>query len=120
MVFRGSESINNWITDLDVITSPFPYCSDCNVHEGFYEAEKSIIPEVIKEVKRLQEQFPSHNVVLTGHSLGAALATLSAIDLVNGNVTRVRLFNFGSPRIGDEKFSGLKSIYFNFQIIHKI
>ena len=49
-------------------------------------------------------QFP--RIVLTGHSLGAALATLTASYLTQTPLANmVHLYSFGSPRVGDRVFS---------------
>lgn len=109
VAFRGSESVQNWIDNLDVVLTPYPLCSGCNVHKGFYEAEQSSIAVIIKEVKSLKSKYPSYPVILTGHSLGAALATLTTMDLMVNGVTPVRMFNYGSPRVGDDAFAAYVS-----------
>lgn len=73
--------------------------------------------QVLTEVRRLLDAYKGENcsITLTGHSLGAALSTLTAIDIVaNGlNVRRagsndtavpVTAIVFGSPRVGDDQF----------------
>jgi len=102
--FRGSESIQNWVDNLDAVLTDYPLCGNCEVHRGFYEAEQASIANVVSQVRALKSQFPSYSVIVTGHSLGAALATLTALDLVNQGVSSVRLFNFGSPRVGNDEF----------------
>ena len=57
------------------------------------------------EVARLQKIYPSYNVYVTGHSLGAALATLTAADLSNYGIKNVQLYNYGSPRVGNTAFA---------------
>jgi hypothetical protein len=109
--FRGSESIQNWLDNLDVKTVTYPACSKCEVHEGFYKAEQSCFSSVLSEVKSLKQKFPSYSVIVTGHSLGAALATLTAYDLQQNGVSGVRMFNFGSPRVGNDEFAAWGSSY---------
>jgi predicted lipase len=41
---------------------------------------------------------------VTGHSLGAALATHAVADLIANNITVQSFYNFGSPRVGDARF----------------
>jgi predicted lipase len=43
-------------------------------------------------------------VLVTGHSLGAAMATLAAVDLANAGYD-TDLITFGSPRVGNKAFS---------------
>jgi len=107
IVFRGSESIENWLSDLDIVLTPYDLngCSDCNVHQGFFNAEQNIIYSILTQVKNLKQQFPSYSVMVTGHSLGASLATLTALDLQGAGIGPVSLYNFGSPRTGDVAFS---------------
>ena len=42
VVFRGSESLANWLTNLSTAKRPwtsFPECGKCQVHSGFYGSE---------------------------------------------------------------------------------
>ena len=68
------------------------------VHSGFKTALEKIWGELGPEIEKLQTQ--GLKIWLTGHSLGAALATLAADRLqdVQG------LYTFGSPRVGDKGF----------------
>ena len=42
--------------------------------------------------------------MITGHSLGAALATITALELAVANQVKAELWTFGSPRVGDATF----------------
>ena len=105
VTFRGSQDFNNWITNLDAVTTTYPYCSGCAVHKGFSDAEKKVFPDILTQVKSLQAKYPSYTVLATGHSLGAALATLTAFDLIHNGIKNVKLFNYGSPRVGNTAFA---------------
>jgi len=107
--FRGSETIQNWIDNLDAILTNYPRCSNCEVHKGFYSAEQDSIANVVNQVLALKAKYPSYSVIVTGHSLGAAVATLTALDLIAAGVSPVRMFNFGSPRIGNDEFAAYAS-----------
>lgn len=100
VAFRGSETIQNWVDNLDAKLKTYPGCGGCEVHEGFYRTEQTAFPQVLSAVQELKQQFPSFDVVVTGHSLGAALATFTAIDLMAYNVGNVKAIHFGSPRLG--------------------
>jgi hypothetical protein len=111
VVFRGSESMSNWISNIDAVLTDYPLCSGCSVHKGFYDAQKGASADVRSQVKALREKFPSYSLMVTGHSLGAALATLTAADLQDAGLGPVRMFNFGSPRVGDTDFANWFSSY---------
>lgn len=108
VVFRGSTSIKDWANNLDAILTNYSYCSKCEVHKGFYKAQQSVISQVISGVSSLQAKFPDYKVVVSGHSLGAAMATLTSLDLVQKGVVpanKLKLFDFGSPRVGNSEFA---------------
>jgi hypothetical protein len=68
------------------------------VHRGFKEALDHVWPDLTAHLNALSRKgLP---LWFTGHSLGAALATLAADRF--GNVAG--LYTFGSPRVGDASF----------------
>ncbi len=101
LVFRGTEqNPKDFFTDLSV-GAPTLDPSQINVHEGFRKAVDartasglSVWEEI--EVELLKLDCP---VFYTGHSLGAALATLAAARLAPKAV-----YTFGSPRVGNHAF----------------
>jgi hypothetical protein len=109
VVYRGSTAIGDWINNLDAILTDYPKCSGCSVHKGFYKAEQGIIDKMITEVKSLKAKFPSYTVVVTGHSLGAAVATLTTLDFLDAGISPVRMFHYGSPRVGNTAFANYAS-----------
>lgn len=105
VAFRGSTSIQDWLNNLDALLTSYPKCDKCQVHKGFYNAQKSVSDYVVSAVQALKQKFPSYTVVVTGHSLGAAMATLTTVDLLDSGIAPVRMFHFGSPRVGNTAFA---------------
>ncbi|KAG2495126.1 hypothetical protein HYH03_006736 [Edaphochlamys debaryana] len=77
-------------------------------HRGFVSCYTAVHQAVRQAVAEALEQFPAEQrprvrLVLTGHSLGGALATLAAYDLANiyqnAAQDRVVCYTFGAPRV---------------------
>ena len=121
VVYRGSSSISNWIADLDafkVTYTSWPECN-CEVHKGFYLSEQGVIDDVKAEVFSLLNQFPNYDVKLTGHSLGAAMAQLTSMDLIKAGIPVTSVYNFGQPRVGDYNYADFASGKVNtFRVTH--
>ncbi|MFC0560375.1 lipase family protein [Halalkalibacter alkalisediminis] len=102
IAFRGTDSDPDWIIDAEVSQTPFPFTSENNlVHTGFlstYESCRNTILESLNTISRKK------TIYVTGHSLGAALATLCAYDLAT-NRLNTYLYTFASPRVGDTLFA---------------
>lgn len=105
LVFRGSYNIQNWIENLAVIRVSYPFCSGCQVHAGFYAAYNDIRANVVSTMTFMRQRYPNSQIIVTGHSLGAALATLAYVDLYTLFGTVDYLYTFGSPRVGDSNFA---------------
>jgi putative lipase involved disintegration of autophagic bodies len=58
-------------------------CLLCKVHKGFHEAYHSVRDQVLTQVVSLVKLYPDTPLLITGISLGGALAALASIDLVN-------------------------------------
>ena len=104
--FRGSTDYRNWATNLNTLKTSytsFPECK-CEVHKGFYAAEQKVIAGVVSAVKSLQSKLSGYAVKVTGHSLGAALAQLTSMDLLKAGISNT-VYDFGQPRTGDKAYS---------------
>lgn len=108
LAFRGSEEtgIADWINDLKFLPANFPYGQKNNtaikVHSGFIEAYNSVREAMFKAAK----ETPHKQIIVTGHSLGAALATMCAVDIkYNLSDKSVSVYTFGSPKVGNADFA---------------
>lgn len=104
VAFRGSVSIENWLTNLDMKTVSTDICSGCTAHAGFWQSWLDSRDAVLAAVKKLARSNPGYKVAATGHSLGGAIASLAAAQLRNDGYN-VALYTFGAPRIGGSKLS---------------
>lgn len=88
---------------------PYKNVKNAYVHKGFFQSYNSIKTSLYAGVKQaLKECENCRNVVFTGHSLGAAVAGLAALDLVETNAfpgTRISALHFGGPRLGNPTFA---------------
>ena len=102
--FRGSHSHQNWLTDIDLNKVCSNLCDTCYVHDGFWKSWTDLRDMIVPNVMKATEAHPDYRFIVTGHSLGAAIATLAAADLRKLNpwfMEHTELFSFGSPRVGD-------------------
>jgi hypothetical protein len=102
--FRGSTTIDQWITNFDFDTVNTDICSGCTAHHGFWNSWVDARDIVTPAVKQASTTYPNYKINVVGHSLGGAIASLAAAHLRNSGLN-VALYNFGSPRIGGTKIS---------------
>ncbi|OIT18984.1 PREDICTED: phospholipase A1-II 1-like [Nicotiana attenuata] len=122
IAWRGSVQTMEWFNDFDFIQVSAPEIfgqkSIPKVHHGWYSvytsndsrspfSKASARDQVLGEVQRLVEQYKNEEITITvtGHSMGAAVATLNAVDIVFNGFNKgfpVTAFLFASPRVGDE------------------
>jgi len=97
LAFRGTESdeLADLKVDADIRLTRFE--DEARVHRGFLIALDEVWVEIDQRFEALATQGLS--TWYTGHSLGAALATLAAVRRKPD-----ALYTFGSPRVGNEAF----------------
>lgn len=105
--FRGSVTRTDWASDLQMI--PVDYksvtklkhvreCKGCKVHYGFIKNLEQISESLVRPIDELFAKHPDYKLVLTGHSLGAALAILVGIEFRMKGYKPLVL-SYGSPRL---------------------
>lgn len=106
IVFRGTDSKSEWASNLRFCGKKVPYGnyeSAIRVHTGFIDTYNC--DEVRKKIHSLIPEAPCR-IIVTGHSRGAALAVLCAVDLqYNFPGKNVEAYLFGCPRVGNRAFS---------------
>ncbi|KAF7637800.1 Lipase_3 domain-containing protein, partial [Meloidogyne graminicola] len=74
-------------------------------HDIFYQLDKKGVTE---EIFWLIRKNPGYELWITGHSLGGALAAISAAKIAKSRVIKpelIKLVTFGQPRTGDSGFA---------------
>ncbi len=118
IAFRGSLTFQNWIENLRFVKEPSPWPDrdypGARVHTGFLDSYADIATTLRSSVMVLGKRYPNARIVITGHSLGGAIATLCAADLKYhlGMTVNIELVSFHSPRVGNSQFCGFIDKYF--------
>ncbi|MBV6826027.1 lipase family protein [Pseudomonas sp. PD9R] len=101
---RGTLELADWWRDADAQQVPFDEGhGKGKVHHGFYDAYKAL--KVF--VQSYLDQFhTSQKIIICGHSLGGAIATLlaEALRCDEDESYDILLYTYGSPRVGDATF----------------
>lgn len=106
---RGTQEMGRDIlTDLNAIQVPIQdYAYRANAHKGFHSAYSAIRPFIKSYLDRFHT---GQKIIVIGHSLGGAIATLTAewirqqTRYTFGDNKKVILYTYGSPRVGDLNF----------------
>jgi len=103
VAFRGTKSDLDWLADLKIEQTEFPYCNGCGlVHAGFLSIYSSVRNELLTILKAVDSK---KKLCITGHSLGGALATLLGFDLALQKIfPSLSVYTFGMPKIGNREF----------------
>jgi|RhiMetdeSRZDD1v2_1073273.scaffolds.fasta_scaffold05682_11 lipase (class 3) len=102
LAFRGTEISKREDMKIDIEAMKISVL-DGRVHSGFRIAYESVAKEIEASVLKLQDT----PLYITGHSLGAALATVATQRLEHNPRIReiiAACYTFGSPRVGDNHY----------------
>ncbi len=116
IAFRGTKSLDDWMTDLQATPVSFPWIFTSgpdvgNIHAGFGHSLVDAWGQIAAAIKKL---FPAPDVAaampqpptlwLTGHSLGGALAVIAGAAFSMWSNAPIRsvsgIYTFGQPRVG--------------------
>lgn len=104
VAMRGTRSINDWMTNGNIGFSSS--VGGAYVHTGFnntFESMKVPLEKLVTPV--LSGQQAINGIHCVGHSLGGALASLTAEWIGHRYRKPVQLYTFGAPRVGMRGFA---------------
>jgi hypothetical protein len=113
IVVRGTRDISNILSDVNIGQSDLPTSwsndrsradsnnddNDLKCHSGFLHAWQSLGPDIILQLNKrgVLPGETSYGLLLSGHSLGAAVSTLASLDLLQASYNIIGCLNFESP-----------------------
>ncbi|KAF4589677.1 feruloyl esterase a [Ophiocordyceps camponoti-floridani] len=110
VAFRGTTNFRDIATDANfLVQSDFESpgisgCEGCKVHAGFLESWNTVAKDVISNLQGQLAENPDMKVVVTGHSLGGAQASLAAMSII-GSGLDADVVTFGQPRTGNQAYA---------------
>jgi hypothetical protein len=90
VAFPGTDNLPCLEADLDIETTMVPGAGE--VHKGFWQAWDAISVDVLAAID-------GKPVTLVGHSLGAAIALMAALEMTISGNAPVAVYGFEPPRI---------------------
>jgi len=105
VAMRGTVMLDpvNWLHNIDFRLVSYDGSKTVKVHSGFLSDFQSVYLDIRGGVFLARQRCPTcKRLVVTGHSLGGALATLVALDLKKAFPgLDIVAYTFGSPRVGN-------------------
>lgn len=98
VAFRSSTTSEDWFSNFAIQPTEYSpiskkeywelvkngrlsFCKDCQIHKGLSKFKESLGGEFLDKIEYTLKNYPSFKIVITGHSLGAALASMVGIEL---------------------------------------
>ncbi|TKR87393.1 hypothetical protein L596_011796 [Steinernema carpocapsae] len=123
--FRGTTNIPQLVLEVvETIGKRLPYVGGGTVSRYFLNGFDDIWHGGMKDdFLAARKQYPNYEVWVTGHSLGAALASLAGEFLVREGFVpdaQLKLITFGQPRVGDKAYSNSHDaqVTYSFRVVH--
>lgn len=126
-ILPSSNSKDSSEDELKVMHGWYTIYTSSNTNSQF--SKLSARDQLLYAIKELVNRYKNEgelSIVCTGHSLGAALATLSAFDIVENGLAKldektdiqVTSVVFGSPQVGNKEFKERLDSHQNLRVLH--
>ena len=112
LIFRGTTGFDNWKRNADTRLTDHPRGG--RVHSGFQQSFAAIENKL-----RLCADLNQYPLFISGHSLGAALAALSAYALGDTLNNLQGVYSFGSPKLGNKSLQQQMRALPLYRVVHR-
>ncbi|MGG6295607.1 lipase family protein [Leptolyngbya sp. AN02str] len=109
LMFRGTQRQLEWLENILAIQSDYLHpvngTAIGKVHSGIYDFYNTHLAAAVREA--VQSLDPQQPLVISGHSLGAALAAFAALDLaltLPKFRPSIQIYTYAGPRLGNKAF----------------
>jgi hypothetical protein len=106
VAFRGTQTFDDWMGDFDALFEPYAYVpGGGQVHMGFQSIYRALHDSVAAGIAAATDGCD--DLLVTGHSLGGALAVIAAPDLARNLKPALvpELITFAGPAVGLADFA---------------
>lgn len=94
MVFRGTDELKDWWDNLDVFVEQALFGE---FHRGFWNSVEDLWHRLDNDLRAARE-VKKRPLFIAGHSLGGAMATITAARLIHKDRPFTSVYTFGQPR----------------------
>lgn len=111
VAFSGTYSFKQALYDLRFRKLKHPIGQGCRVHSGFWRIYEGVRRRTLEGIHKGIRENQVQELLITGHSLGGAISSLLAFDLLTAeDIPRglldgvtLKMVGFGSPRAGNSR-----------------
>jgi dienelactone hydrolase len=105
IAFRGTKKARDVVTDFKGFKRATPkFYASIPTHQGFLDQYMTVAEGIRSDLASLKEAGKAKKILVCGHSMGGALATLCALDMRAEDHKDVHMYSFGAPKLlADEK-----------------
>ncbi|KDR68439.1 hypothetical protein GALMADRAFT_257167 [Galerina marginata CBS 339.88] len=119
VAFSGTSSLAQAGQALNATKVRYQWGEETYVHAGFWKMYTGIRTEALSKLGVALKQYSNiQRIVLTGHSMGAVMASLLCLDVLQGQIPGtngasspslplIKMVGFGAPRVGNDALAQL-------------
>lgn len=114
VAFAGTRGVWQLWDEADMLgLVEYPGVRGARVVAYFLEAAMSLFDQALNFTTQATASFPGYNLYFTGHSLGGAIAAITAFEMRRlGAIDDATVYTFGQPRTGNEAWAQMFNALF--------
>jgi hypothetical protein len=99
IAFRGTSTKREILTDLNFFSSNITIRGyKIGIHTGFFNTFKSMKEQILKTAQNIAKQEQIEEILITGHSLGGAVANIASLFIKDALDIPISLITFEAPK----------------------